>query len=301
VRANVTGTEAATTLDIGGRAVRISSPGRLMWPAAGLTKRWLVGYYLDVADAIVPHLRGRPLTLARFPEGTDRRGFLQNECRGAPPWMRTAVLPLRAGERRYCVIDDAASLAWVANLATVELHPYLLDAAAPERPLDLVVDLDPGPGTGLTDCCRLALRLRELLAEAGLDGARAKTSGRAGLHLLAPVAGMTFAQTRALARELAERTVAEQPAAATATQKRSERDGRVLVDWQQNDPRRSTVAAYSLRAGASVPLVSTPLRWDEVREGARDAQAASRLRFGPDEVLHRLDRHGDLFAQPTAS
>jgi bifunctional non-homologous end joining protein LigD len=285
------------TVDLGGRRVRLTSPERPMWPAAGLTKGWLVDYYLAVADAILPHLAGRPLTLARFPEGTHRRGFLQNECRGAPPWMRTAVLPLRnERERRYCVIDDAAALAWVANLATVELHPYLLDVAEPDRPVGLVVDLDPGPGAGLAECCRLAVRMRELLGEAGLDP-RVKTSGRAGLHLLAPlVTPTTFAQTRALARELAERVAAESPAAAIATQKRSERAGRVLVDWQQNDPRRSTVAAYSLRAGAAAPRVSTPLSWDEVEAGARSPEAAARLRFGPDEVLRRLERHGDLFA-----
>ena len=285
-----------TTVDLGGRTVRLTSPERPMWPGAGLTKGWLVDYYLAVADAILPHLAGRPLTLARFPEGTHRRGFLQNECRGAPPWMRTAVLPLRnERERRYCVIDDAAALAWVANLAAVELHPYLLDVAAPERPVALVVDLDPGPGVGLAECCRLALRVRELLAEGGLDP-RVKTSGRAGLHLLAPVDAMTFAQTRALARGLAERVVAEAPAAATATQKRSERTGRVLVDWMQNDPRRSTVAAYSLRAGATAPRVSTPLAWDEVAAAARSPQAAARVRFGPEDVLRRLERHGDLFA-----
>jgi bifunctional non-homologous end joining protein LigD len=285
-----------TTLDLGGRRVRLTSPDRPMWPAAGLTKGWLVDYYLAVAEAILPHLAGRPLTLARFPEGTHRRGFLQNECRGAPPWMRTAVLPLRnARERRYCVIDDAASLAWVANLAAVELHPYLLDAADPERPLELVVDLDPGPGAGLADCCRLALRMRELLGEHGLDP-RVKTSGRVGLHLLAPVAGMTFPETRALARELAERVVAEAPDAAVATQKRSERAGRVLVDWQQNDARRSTVAPYSLRAGAAAPRVSTPLAWDEVEAAARDPGAAARLRFAPADVLRRLELHGDLFA-----
>jgi bifunctional non-homologous end joining protein LigD len=285
-----------TTLDLGGRRVRLTSPERPMWPAAGLTKGWLVDYYLAVADALLPHLAGRPLTLARFPEGTHRRGFLQNECRGAPPWMRTAVLPLRhERERRYCVIDDAASLAWVANLAAVELHPYLLDAADPERPVGLVVDLDPGPGAGLAECCRLALRMRELLGEHGLHP-RVKTSGRIGLHLLAPVTDMTFDQTRALARELAERVVAESPDAAVATQKRSERAGRVLVDWQQNDPRRSTVAPYSLRAGATAPRVSTPLTWDEVEAGARDADAAARLRFGPVDVLRRLERHGDLFA-----
>jgi len=288
---------SATTVQAAGRAVRVTSPERPMWPAAGLTKGWLVDYYLAVADAIVPHLSGRPLTLARFPEGTHRRGFLQNECRGAPPWVRTAVLPLRAGERRYCVIDDAAALAWVANLAAVELHPYLLDAADPQRPLALVVDLDPGPGAGLADCCRLALRVRELLLEAGTAEPRVKTSGRVGLHVFAPTdAVATFPSTRALARELADRLVAERPDAATATQKRAERAGRVLVDWQQNDPRRSTVAAYSLRAGAPAPRVSTPLAWDEVQDGAHGAQAAARLRFRPADVLARLERHGDLFA-----
>jgi bifunctional non-homologous end joining protein LigD len=279
---------------VGGRTVALSNLGRPLFPAAGWAKRDLVAYYLAVADALVPHLRGRPLTLARLPDGVDGPGFFQNECRGRPPWMRAAALRLRTGAvRHYCLLEEPAALVWAANLAAVELHPYLVDAAAPDRPVALVLDLDPGPGVGIAACCRVALRLRELAAAGGLRLA-VKTSGRGGLHLAAAVHEASFEETKGFARAAAARLRAESPALVTDDLARAARAGKVLVDWLQNAPRRSTVAPYSLRAAVH-PRASAPVRWEEVEAVVAGGDDAA-LRFAPAAVVARLERFGDLFA-----
>ncbi len=239
----------------------------------------MIDYYRAVAPTLLPHLSGRPLTLWRFPSGVHARGWWQNDCRGAPGWMRTATVR----GQRFCVVDDVDSLVWVANQGTVELHPFPFRADEPERPLALVFDLDPGPPAGVEACAEVALVLRELLGD---RPAFAKTSGSAGLHVLATVhAGTTFTEVKAFARQLAEAVAAARPELVVTTQRRSARPGKVLVDWLQNDPTRSTVAPYSLRATPR-SSVSTPVTWDEV--------AAGELAFGPGDVVERLERHGDL-------
>ncbi len=258
-------------------AVRVTNADRVMWPRTGFTKGAMLDYYAAVAPALLPHLAGRPLSLGRFPEGVDGPAFLQNECRGAPDWVSTHPLRLRDGKvRNYCVIDDLRALRWVVNLNTVELHPYLFDARRSEDPTAVVFDLDPAPGRGRADGCRLALALREELQRRGLE-AWPKTSGGLGMHVYVPLnSPHDFATTRAFARGVGETLADRFPA---------------RVDWLQNHPRRSTVAPYSLR-GMALPFVSTPLRWEEVREGA-DGEP---LDFLPGDVLARVQRHGDLFA-----
>jgi bifunctional non-homologous end joining protein LigD len=257
----------------------ITNPDRELWP--GVTKRWLVGYYEAVAPVLVPHLRGRPLTMARFPHGIAGRGFLQNECRGAPGYVRTVTLELQGGRTRtYCVVEDARSLLWVANQGTVELHPYL-----GEPPTAIAFDLDPQPPRGLEDARRVALRLRD-----ELPGAAVKTSGAAGLHVfVANAEGRAYDHTRAFARAVAERLQAETPEEVSASTRPADRAGRVFVDWLQNHPRRSTIAPYSLRALRDRPGVSAPVTWDELESSAP-------LRFTPEGVLDRVAHHGDLFA-----
>ena len=282
-----------TEVELGGRNVVLTNLDRVMWPAAALTKQWLVDYYVAVAEPLIPHLAGRPLTLARFPEGLDRPGFLQNECRGRPSWMHVQALTLRDGTvRRYCVIDDLPSLAWVANLGTVELHPYL--SRGDDRPLAVVFDLDPHEGTAALDAWRVALDLRERLAGRGLRSF-AKTSGATGLHVFVPLnTPHRFEETRTFAREVADELAAAQPDRVSASTRPADRAGHVFVDWLQNDPRRSTVAPYSLRA-SEPPGVSTPLAWAEVEAVVAAGQPDARS-FTPDEVLERLRRTGDAFA-----
>lgn len=278
-----------------GRQVRLTNLDRVLWPQTGFTKGHLIDYYLAVAPVLLPHLKQRPLTLGRWPQGVEGPGFAQTECRGRPDWLRTVALRLRTGEvRNYCLVEDAPSLAWVANLGAIELHTYQFRAAHPDRPIVLVLDLDPGPEAGLGDACRVALLLRALLDRDGMRAA-VKTSGGLGLHVSAPLhRAQPGARTRELARGLAATLAEQRPELVTADQRPAERRGRVLVDWLQSEPRRSTVAPYSLRA-ADVPRVSTPLDWGEVEAAAEDGDAAA-LRFGPADVLRRVQQHGDLFA-----
>lgn len=261
--------------------VRVTSRGRVLWPETGFTKGELVDYYARVAPAIVPHLAGRPLTLRRFPEGVEGPNWFQDECRGAPDWLRVAEWR----GRRFCVVDSAEALVWTANLSAIELHPYGFRADEPGIATHVVFDLDPGERATIVDCCAVALRIRALVEDAVV-----KTSGLLGLHVFAS-ARRPFAEAKTFAREVAERLAGETPNLVTAAQRRTERRGKVLVDWIQNDPARSTVAAYSVRA-APWPLVSTPLTWEEVER----ATGPRELVFDVQGVLDRVDRYGDLWS-----
>ncbi|MFL5309883.1 MAG: non-homologous end-joining DNA ligase [Myxococcales bacterium] len=290
-------TGTAHEMEAFGRALRVSSLDKLLWPAAGFTKRDLLAYYRAVAPALLPHVAGRPVTLARFPDGVEGRGWYQTNCPpGSPGWLRIArVAASRGGEDlRYCVLDEPAALLWAANTGALELHPLLALADRPAAPLGLVFDLDPGVPAGLLECCAVALALRERLDALGL-GAVVKTSGAKGLHVLVPLDGTaTFDRTKAFAREVAGALAQSSPRLVTDRMARAGRPGKVFIDWGQNDPNKSTIAPYSLRA-TRLPGVSMPLLWTEVEEATETADA-SRLRFGPADVLPRLLRHGDLAA-----
>jgi bifunctional non-homologous end joining protein LigD len=251
-------------LAIEGRRIRLTNLDRVLWPRTGFTKADMIAHYRSVAANLVPYLAGRPLTLGRFPMGVDGPGWAQTECRGRPPWLRTAPVRLKGGRlRHYCLVEDEASLVWVANQGSIELHPFLWRVTDPERPTEIVFDLDPGPGTGLSQACLVAVWLRELLAGHGLD-AWAKTTGSAGVHVHVPLEQRTtFEATKAFARAAAARLAREHPDLVLDRMARSLRDGRVFVDWAQNGPRRSLIAPWSLRA-TPVPAVATPLGWDEV-------------------------------------
>lgn len=254
----------AEDLVIGGRSLHLTNLDRVLWPSTGFTKADMIAHYRSVAADLVPYLVGRPLTLGRFPMGVEGPGWAQTECRGRPSWLHTAPIRLRSGRlRHYCVVQDEASLIWVANQGSIELHPFLWRVTDPERPTEAVFDLDPGPGAGLAQACLVATWLRDLLGEGGPD-AWAKTTGSAGLHVHVPLQrASTFEATRAFAREVAARLVREHPELVIDRMALSAREGRVLVDWGQNGPRRSLIAPWSLRA-TPVPAAATPLGWDEV-------------------------------------
>ena len=277
-----------TLLDLGGRRVELTTPDRVLWPAAGFTKRDLLDYYLRVAPVLLPHLADRPLTLGRFPEGVEGRGFAQTECRGAPAWLRTEPIRLRGGEiRNYCVVEDDAGLAWLASLSVIELHTFL----GLDRPDSIVFDLDPGEPADIVDCAEVALLLRDRLG----DEAVVKTSGSVGLHVFVPTTA-PYEETRAFARRVAEELEAAHGARVISTTDRAARTGKVLIDWMQNAPMRSTVAPYSLRA-APWPTVSTPVSWEEVTRCAAERRPEL-LTFLAGDVLERverLERVGELF------
>src|SRR5919204_1926476 len=217
-------------IEIEGRSVEVTSLDKVLWPRAGFTKRRLLGYYLAVAPALLPHLAGRALTLGRWPGGVDARGFAQTECRGRPEWMRTAEVRLRGGElRRQCMVEDLPSLLWVANQNAIELHAPLHRAASADRPTHALLDLDPGPGAGLLDCCRVALEFRAKLEARGLTG-WAKTTGSAGLHVHVELGeAMPYAEVRRLVAEVAGELADEKPSRVASSQRLDDRRRRVLV------------------------------------------------------------------------
>jgi bifunctional non-homologous end joining protein LigD len=282
-------------VEVEGRRLRVSSLEKVLWPAAGFTKGQMLDYYVRVAPMLVPHLAERPITLRRLPEGVHEAGWYQNDCPpGRPEWVRVETVVWPSGRTwHFCAVDDLPTLVWVANLGTIELHPFLALRARLERPTALVLDLDPGEPAGLADCCRVALRLRALLEQAGL-AAFTKVSGALGLHVLVPLSeDHTWEETKAFARALAAFLAAESPDEVVDRQQRRLRAGKVLVDWLQNDPTRSTVAPYSLRA-EGWPTVSAPVTWEEVERAAGEGRDEL-LVFEPEAVLERVDRMGDLF------
>ena len=282
-------------VELEGRRLRLTSLDRVLWPEAGFTKGQMIDYYARVAPALLPHVERRAMTLRRFPEGIAGPSWYQTTCPpGHPAWVPVQELPGRGGAvHRFCLVNDVPTLIWAANLSTIELHPYLALREL-EQPTVVVFDLDPGPPADILDCCRVALRLRDVLGAVGL-ASFPKTSGSVGLHVYVPLnTPHTYAETKAFARVLAGRLADEDRDGVTDQQKRSLRAGKVLVDWLQNEPRRSTVAPYSLRA-TGWPTVSTPVRWDEVA-GALATRKPETLTFEPDDALARLDRFGDVFA-----
>jgi bifunctional non-homologous end joining protein LigD len=281
-------------LEIGGRAVRFTNPDKVLWPATGTTKRDLLDYYRAVTPVLLPHLAHRPLTLGRWPDGVDELGWLQTTCHHHPDWIPTHPVARRRGggfSRDYCLVNEEAALVWAVNLATIEFHPLLSRVPETGRPDAVLFDLDPGEGVSVEGCSRVALWLRAVLADDGLD-AFPKTSGQAGLHVVVPLRrGPGYAETKRFARAVAARLTAAHPDAVVDRMERSRRVGKVFIDWSQNDEHKSTVAPYSLRA-LPWPSPSTPLRWDEVEAAAAGQRC---LRFDAPAVLRRLDADGDVF------
>ena len=282
-----------TAIRIGDRDVRLTHPDRVVWPASGTTKGELIDYLLAVAPLLLPHLRHRPTMLWRFPEGVEGPGWFQAQCRSRPSWVEThAIRGARGDLLEYCVIEEPATLAWLANLGTIELHPHNWTIDRPSAPIAIVFDLDPGPPAGLVEAARVALAIRDRLASVGLDPV-VKTSGALGLHVAAGVSSSTsFDALKQDARSLAEQLAAEQPDRVIARSVRADRSGRVYVDWIQNDRNRQLVAPYSPRA-TPIPMVSTPLRWEEVEAAASGDVRGLRPSFSA--VLDRAERFGDLW------
>jgi len=285
-------------VEVEGRPLTLSNLDKVLYPEPGFTKGQVIDYYTRVAPFVLPHLRGRPLTLKRYPDGVQGKFFYEkNAPSHRPEWVRTvAVHSRRRGQTiDFVVADDLATLVWAANLADLELHTSLSRAEWIERPTILAFDLDPGPPAGVLECARVAVELRELLAHLDLEGF-VKTSGSKGLQLYVPLntPQASYDATKALSRGLAELLERRHPELVISNMKRELRGGKVLVDWSQNDEHKTTVCAYSLRAREQ-PTVSTPVSWDEV-ERAVASEDDRALSFSSAQVLDRVSAHGDLFA-----
>jgi bifunctional non-homologous end joining protein LigD len=286
----------AVEVRVGERTLKLTNLDKVYWPEAGFTKGQMIDYYTRVAPVLLPHLRNRPLTLKRYPEGVDGEMFYEKNCpKHRPPWIETAKVWSGGNNRDmyYCMVQDLASLVWVAQLGTIELHTSLSAYQKLERPQMLVFDLDPGPPATIVECCRVAAWLREWFDERGLK-AFAKTSGSKGLQLYVPLnTPVTYDQTKTISRGLAQKLERERPQHVVHMQRKTLREGKVLIDWSQNDDAKTTVSVYSLRARTR-PTVSTPVTWAEV-EACFEAGDPSLLVFDSAEVLERIDRRGDLF------
>jgi bifunctional non-homologous end joining protein LigD len=291
-------------VDVEGRTLKLSNLDKVLYPQTGTTKGEVINYYAQVAPVLLPLLKDRPVTRVRWPNGVEKaRFFEKNAPAGTPSWVRTADVPTtgsrgesRHGDRLvFPIIDDLATLTWAANLAALELHvhQWTVDTKGKVRGADrIVIDLDPGEGAGLHECCRVALLVRDQLAERNLD-LRPVTSGSKGLHLYAPLSRRQDSEkTSETAKAVAEALQAEHPKLVTATMTKARRSGKVFLDWSQNAGSKTTVSPYSLR-GVERPFVATPVTWDEVSEGAEDPLGLEQFRY--DEVLARVAEHGDLF------
>lgn len=282
------------SVTVGRRRLQLSNLDKVMYPGAGFTKGQVIDYYRGVSPVLLPHLRNRPLTMKRYPDGVGGASFYEKECPGhRPEWVSTVGIWTSSRKRDldYCLVNDLPTLVWVANLAALELHTSLASTPALDRPTTMVFDLDPGPPAGAAECCRVALRLRELLAGAGLES-HPKTSGSKGVQVYVPLnSRVSFDQTKAFAHAAALRLSAEHPQEIVSEQTKSLRRGKVLIDWSQNDEHKTTVCVYSLRARER-PTVSTPVDWEEVAAGQKDP---SRLALEAPDVLSRVERGGDLF------
>ena len=284
---------ARVAVDVAGKQLSLSNLDKVMYPEAGFTKGHVIDYYTRIAPVLLPHLRDRPLTLKRYPNGVDGGHFYEKQCPShRPEWVRSEAVELSSKTIRFCVCDDLPTLVWLANLADLELHPSLSTVPEVERPTLMAFDLDPGPGTGLPECCEVAVLLRDALERLGLE-CFPKTSGSKGIQVYVPlnVDDVDYDHgTKLISNALARHLESEHPKLIVSTQKKELRKNKVLIDWSQNDEHKTTVSVYSLRARER-PTVSTPLSWDEVEAGDPVA-----LVFEAEAVLARVEEHGDLFA-----
>ena len=288
--------ERETVVGIQGKQLRLSNLSKVLYPEVGFTKAQVVDYYVRIAPVLLPHLRDRPLTMKRYPEGVKGQFFYEKNCPvHRPAWVKTSSAWSDSSHRwvHYCLIQDLPTLVWAANLADLELHTSLSLGGELGHPTAVVFDLDPGEPATIVQCCRVGLMLRRVFARFGLE-CWAKTSGSKGLQVyvaLNTVAG--YDETKSFAHEVARRLEHFYPELVVANMKKNLRTGKVLVDWSQNDEHKTTVCVYSLRAKER-PTVSTPVSWEEVEE-CWQRRDPGLLVFTAGQVLHRVEELGDLF------
>ncbi|MEU1478596.1 non-homologous end-joining DNA ligase [Streptomyces sp. NPDC005760] len=276
--------------EVEGRRLALSNLEKVLYPATGFTKGELLHYYATTAEVLLPHLRDRPVSFLRYPDGPDGQVFFaKNVPPGTPDWVTTAEVPRSEGPARMVLVQDLASLMWAANLVT-EFHTHQWPIGTPDEADRLVLDLDPGPPATIVECCEVALWLRERLAADGIP-AYPKTAGSKGLHLLAAVRGAPPDQVSEYAKQLAVEAERAMPRLALHRMTRNLRPGKVFVDWSQNAARKTTATPYTLRARER-PLVSAPVTWSEVEA----CGAPGQLAFEAGDMGGRLQDYGDLLA-----
>jgi bifunctional non-homologous end joining protein LigD len=288
---------ADQVVEIEGKHLKLTNLDKVLYPAAGFTKGQVIDYYARIAPILVPHLAGKPLTLKRYPNGVDQEPFFEkNATKHRPDWVKTAPIWSEGNKRNvnYILANDLATLVWVANLASLELHPSLSLAEDIDCPRNMVFDLDPGPPANIIQCCQVAFWLRAIFEHFKLQSFP-KTSGSKGLQIYVPLNRKTsYDETKPLAHALARLLENEHRDLVVSDMKKALRTGKVLVDWSQNDEHKTTVSVYSLRARER-PTVSTPVTWEEVARTLKKKNPKL-LVFESQQVLERVEELGDLFA-----
>jgi len=287
-----------TELIVEDRTLMVSNLEKVLYPKDGFTKGDLIHYYIQIAGVLLPHLKDRPLTMKRYPDGVEGEFFYEKNCPAhRPKWVQTAKVWSEGNQREmhYCLAQDLPTLVWAANLADIELHTSLSRKKDVARPTMMVFDLDPGPPADIVQCCQVGLWLREILEGMKLQS-WAKTSGSKGLQVYVPLnTAVTYDQTKELSHALAEHLERAHPELVVSKMAKALRKGKIFVDWSQNDEHKTTICVYSVRAKEK-PTVSTPVTWDEVAETLK-SKKAQKLVFRCDQTLARVKKMGDLFEQ----
>jgi bifunctional non-homologous end joining protein LigD len=288
---------ATKTVRAGNRSITVSRPEKVFYPETGFTKGDMIEYYRQVAPVLVPHIKGRPTTLKRYPDGVDGTFFYEKHCPDyRPEWIKTITMRRKRDSKDipFCSLDTQAALLWAANLANLEIHTSLARGKDLGRPTAVVFDLDPGPPADVVTCATVALEIRKLLGKLDLESI-CKTSGSKGLQLYVPLnTKVSYDDTGLFAHSLALELEKKHPDLIVSRMKKELREGKVFIDWSQNHDHKTTVVVYSLRARPR-PTVSTPVKWAEVSKAAKN-EDASLLTFEYDQALKRVAKHGDLFA-----
>jgi len=308
-------------IEVEGRPMLVSNLDKVFYPKTGFTKGEVIDYYIRIAPVMLPHIAGRPISLKRFPDGAEGEFFYEKQCPShAPDWIKAKTKKVKKSDGSvidYCVLDDLPALVWAANIANLEVHPFTHTRASLNRPTALVFDLDPGPPADIVDCCQVGIKIRDLFTALKLK-CFAKTSGSKGLQIVVPLnTPVTYAKTKAFAKALAEMFAHRFPDQVVSLMKKDLREGKVFIDWSQNDDKKTTVAVYSMRA-KDIPSVSTPVTWAEVQKaaagphgpgaakakakgkGSKTAKEAAKkgpLVFEAEDVIKRVKKQGDLFAE----
>jgi bifunctional non-homologous end joining protein LigD len=284
-------------LEVDGRVLQVSNLDKVMYPSTDFTKADVIGYYIKASRVIIPHLKNRPLTLKRYPDGVTSEHFYEKDApKHKPDWVKTAVVPRkgRAGNINYVLINDVPSLVWAANLASLEMHVFLARAPKIQQPTSIVFDLDPGAPADVLDCARVAIWIRDLVEQFGMK-CFVKSSGSKGLQLYIPLnTTTTYEKTQPFAKAIAELLEREHPDQVESEMAKALRTGKVFIDWSQNSEFKTTVCVYSLRAKRETPYVSMPFTWEEVEQACKNDDR-DMFYLEPDEALERIEKVGDLF------
>ena len=286
------------TLKVDGRRVQVSNLDKVLYPGKKFTKAAVIDYYVRISKYLLPHLRNRPVTLKRFPDGVFGEFYYEKDAPAfTPSWVKTVPVPRRetpGPDIRYILINDEATLVWTANLASLELHPFMHLATHLDRPTSIVLDCDPGEGADILDCARVALMLRDVLHGLGLES-YVKVSGSKGLQVYVPLnTKVTYDETQPLAKGIAQLLAQQEPKRIVWQMPKRLRAKKVFIDWSQNADYKTTVSVYSLRAKTHRPYVSLPVTWSELSDALNNKDAEV-LFFTPEEALERVKKSGDLF------